>query len=162
MLADLHILGGSFNQIKGHDLIEALGYKTFTLVGPNYYNQKSVVEDLQELNVIQKISNRKEQEFSLKKLNYKQIISSYSQELLTDKSFIAKVDIRHYQLPFAKDKMDIMLANLAGYLLEFYKSFTYNRMFKFQELESGNKFFIEQQQALDIHLTLLNNFDQQN
>ncbi|RIY34742.1 3-deoxy-D-manno-octulosonic acid transferase [Psittacicella hinzii] len=91
-LVDLVIIGGTFNQIGGHDLIEAVASKNFVLLGSNYKNQVGVAEPLLALQAIKEISlNVKDQ--SENKLKYlaelTQVLDDFTQYFATnEQSFL--------------------------------------------------------------------------
>ncbi|RIY33120.1 hypothetical protein CKF54_03465 [Psittacicella hinzii] len=56
-LADITVVGGTFNKIGGHDVIAPISYLNSVIVGPNFKNQQAVVEELINLNALNLIKD---------------------------------------------------------------------------------------------------------
>lgn len=61
-LAKIIIMGGSFVDIGGHNILEPAFFKKAVIIGPYYYNFKEVVDDMRQNNSIVAINNIKELE----------------------------------------------------------------------------------------------------
>ncbi|WP_222985450.1 glycosyltransferase N-terminal domain-containing protein [Psittacicella gerlachiana] len=133
-LMDLTIVGGTFNKVGGHDLIDPISHLNSIIIGPNYKNQLGVVDSLSALNCVN-------------------VIEPYSKN---DAPSVYVTNLQAYIVTYIKEYQSLTAKELYSYIEEqsSLADFSDPSKYRFKEL-LAYKYFLNQQNALLNHLKIL-------